>query len=266
MFLDRILTRKRSEVAAARAADADSPLSPLPERTIRPFEARLRHGPAQPAVIAELKKASPSKGLLKPDYDPVALAQAYAELPISCLSVLTDSDFQGELDHLIAVRAAVDLPLLRKDFLVDPYQVDQAYRAGADAILLIVAALTDAEFEAIWSRAQTLGLACLVEVHTTAEADRALQWPVTLLGINNRDLKTFHVDLQQTRTILDHVGARRDGLVVISESGYSTAAQVQQARDWGIEALLIGETFMRAPTLAAGFAQLWGQDAPAGTP
>ena len=261
MFLDRILARKRLEVAAAKAAD---PLTgPLPARTLPPFEARLRRGPAEPTVIAELKKASPSKGLLKPDYDPVALARAYAELPISCLSVLTDADFQGELAHLEAVRAAVDLPLLRKDFMVDPYQVDQAYRAGADAILLIVAALTDAEFDAIWTRARTLGLACLVEVHAAAEADRALQWPVRLLGINNRDLTTFHVDLQQTRTVLDHLGARRDGLLVVSESGYSTPEHVQQARDWGIEALLIGETFMRAPTLAAGFTQLWGQPDPA---
>jgi indole-3-glycerol phosphate synthase len=258
MFLDTILSRKRAEVAEAKALH---PTIDLPQRQVRDFEGALRAGKAHPAIIAELKKASPSKGLLKPDYDPVALAKAYAELPVSCLSVLTDAGFQGEIAHLEAVRAAVDLPLLRKDFMVDPYQVDQAFAAGADAILLIVAALTDAEFEAIWSRAQALGLHCLVEVHAAAEADRALQWPVRLLGVNNRDLTSFHVDLQQTRTVLDHLGSRRDGLLVVSESGYSTAEQVQQARDWGIEALLIGETFMRAPTLAAGFTQMWGESA-----
>jgi indole-3-glycerol phosphate synthase len=255
MFLETILSRKRTEVAEAKATQPTITLSPRP---VRDFEAALRAGRAQPAIIAELKKASPSKGLLKPDYDPVALAKAYADLPVSCLSVLTDAGFMGELAHLEAVRAAVDLPLLRKDFMVHPWQVDQAYAAGADAILLIVAALTDTEFDAIWSRANALGLHCLVEVHASGEADRALQWPVRLLGVNNRNLSTFHVDLQQTKDVLDHLGTRRDGLLVVSESGYSTAEQVQQARDWGIEALLIGETFMRAPTLAAGFTQMWG--------
>lgn len=259
MFLPKILARKRAEVEAAKLA---KPLpETLPERALRPFAGRLRRGGHAPAVIAELKKASPSKGLIRPDYDPAALARQYAELPVSCLSCLTDADFQGELGHLRQVRQAVELPLLRKDFMVDPYQVDEAYLAGADAILLIMAALDDAGFDALWARARALGLAALVEVHDPAEADRALQWPVELLGVNNRDLVSFRVDLQQTKRVLDHLGRRREGVVFISESGYAEPAHVAQARAWGVDALLIGETFMRSPTLAEGFAGLFDDGA-----
>ena len=196
------------------------------------------------AVIAEIKKASPSKGVIREDFDPVAIAEAYQRGGAACLSVLTDRDFfQGHEDYLSAAREACDLPVIRKDFIVDPYQVVEARAIGADCILLIVAALDDATLAELDAAARELGMDVLVEVHDRTELERALRLELDLVGINNRNLRTFETRLETTLDLLDAVPP---GCLVVTESGIHGRADVARMRASGVHAFLVGEAFMRA--------------------
>jgi indole-3-glycerol phosphate synthase len=248
--LDRILDRKVEELAfrrdsvpeaEMRARADDTPYAP------RDMLAALRG--AHVSLIAEVKRASPSKGLLTKDFAPVLTAAAYAHNGASAISVLTDEDFfQGGLAYLTAIRPAVDLPLLRKDFVIDPYQVYEGRAAGADAILLIVAALSDAQLADLYALAVELGMTALVEVHQEWEMERALRLGADLIGINNRDLKTFHVDLATTGRL---AGMVEDDVVLVAESGIHTAADVRAMGRLGASAILVGESLMKAADIVA---------------
>jgi indole-3-glycerol phosphate synthase len=258
-ILERILATKRNEV---RQAQAERPLAALlaqaEARTDRrDFVGALRHRLAagQPAVIAEVKKASPSKGVLRADFDPAAIARSYAANGAACLSVLTDREyFQGAPEYLAQARTASGLPALRKDFIVDSYQVVEASALGADAILLIVAALDDARLHELEALAQSLGLAVLVEVHDAAELERALRLATPLVGINNRNLRTFQTSLETTLALLPSIPA---GRVVITESGILAPPDVARMRAAGVNAFLVGEAFMRAADPGAELARLF---------
>lgn len=249
-ILARILTRKREEVADRSAR---VPLAELQARVqncapARDFTAALqtRILRGEPAVIAEIKRASPSKGLLRADFDPAAIARSYEAGGAACLSVLTDRDFfQGATAFLLAARAACALPVLRKDFMIDPYQIWESRQMGADCILLIVAALSDEQLLELEALARALGLAVLVEVHDAAELERALRLPDSvLIGINNRNLRTFETRLDTTWTLMNAIPA---GRLIVTESGIHTPADVAAMRARGIHAFLVGEAFMRAP-------------------
>jgi len=258
-ILDRILAKKAEEVAAAQAArpreaiEADARAAPPP----RDFEGALRAAIAagRPAVIAEIKKASPSKGVIREDFDPAAIAASYARAGAACLSVLTDrAFFQGAPEYLVAARSACALPALRKEFVVDAYQVAESRALGADAILLIVAALDDARLGALAAQARDLGMAVLVEVHDERELDRAIALPGAILGINNRNLRDFSVSLQTTIRLLPRIPAER---LVVTESGILAQRDVAQMRRHGVHAYLVGEAFMRAPDPGAALAALF---------
>ena len=246
MILDDILAHKRDEVAHRRQTVPASALrdQPLYHEARRGFRAALDRAQA-PAVIAELKCASPSRGVIRANYQPVAHARSYAAAGATCCSVLTDERFfQGSLDHLRAVRAAVALPCLRKDFLVDPYQVDEARAAGADAVLLIVAALADAELVELMNEAKAVGVDALVEVHDAVELERALAAGARLVGVNNRDLKTLEVKLE---TSLALAGRIPDDVTAVAESGIRASADLRRLREAGYDACLVGEQLMSAP-------------------
>ena len=258
-ILEKIVAVKREEIAAAQRkkpldmvrADAESRL------LTRDFEGALRAKIAQgqPAVIAEIKKASPSKGVIREDFIPADIAQSYAEHGAACLSVLTDRDFfQGSADYLKQARASCDLPVLRKDFIVDAYQVYEARVMGADCILLIAACLDDTQMAELEALAHSLGMAVLVEVHDAEELDRALKLKTRLLGINNRNLRTFEVSLNNTLDLLPRVPADR---LLVTESGILGAADVKTMRDAGVHAFLVGEAFMRAPEPGEALAELF---------
>ena len=258
-ILDKIVAVKRQEVAAALArkplaamrADAESRV--LARDFVGAMRAKIAAG--LPAVIAEVKKASPSKGVLRADFIPADIAQSYAEYGAACLSVLTDQQFfQGSVDYLKQARASCDLPVLRKDFMVDPYQVYEARAMGADCILLIAACLDDAQMQSLEALAMSLDMAVLVEVHDGAELQRALQLKTPLLGINNRNLKTFEVSLDTTLGLLKDVPA---GHLLVTESGISTVADVQRMRAAGVQAFLVGEVFMRADEPGQALAELF---------
>ncbi len=259
-ILNKILAVKREEVAAARALVSDAAVREraAAEAPARGFVAaiRARIVAGQPAVISEIKKASPSKGVIRADFRPAEIAVSYEKAGAACLSVLTDKQFfQGAPEYLQAARAACSLPALRKDFLVDPYQVFEARAMGADAILLIVSALSLAEMQEMESIAESLGLGVLVEVHDGAELDLALQLRTPLLGINNRNLRTFEVSLQNTLDLLPRIPADR---IVVTESGILTPGDVAVMRDNKVNAFLVGEAFMRADDPGAGLASLFG--------
>ncbi len=262
-ILARIIARKIEEVAQRRAA---VPLETLQQEaaTMPPargfaaaLEARVAGG--QPAVIAEVKKASPSKGLIREDFDPAQIAASYEAGGAACLSVLTDVDFfQGADAYLQQARAACSLPVLRKDFTIDPYQVVEARALGADCILLIVAALDDDALHTLTALALSLGLDVLVEVHDADELRRALALPAApgvVLGINNRDLRSFRVSLDTTITLKAQVPA---GRLIVTESGILERADVAKMRAAGIDAFLVGEAFMRAPEPGQELARLFG--------
>jgi indole-3-glycerol phosphate synthase len=247
-ILQRILAIKREEIAAARAATPAANMerraraAPAP----RDFEGALRTAIAagRAAVIAEVKRASPSKGLLRADFDPAAIARSYEAGGASCLSVLTDRQyFQGEAAHLAAARGACGLPVLRKDFVIEPYQVFESRSWGADCILLIAAALTVPEMRAFEAEARRLGMATLVEVHDAAELEAALDLDTPLVGVNNRDLRNFETRLETTLALLPRIPADR---IVVTESGISRAQDVAAMRASGVSAFLVGEVFMRA--------------------
>ncbi len=259
-ILRRILDVKREEIARAKAREPYARLLARAEarRDLRDFEAALRAKIAAglPAVIAEVKKASPSKGVLREDFDPAAIGASYAKHGAACLSVLTDARFfQGAPEHLEAARRVSGLPALRKDFIVDEYQVAEARAWGADCILLIVAALDARRLRDLEAAAQSLGMAVLVEVHDAAELDTALALDTPLVGINNRDLRTFEVSLRTTIDLLPAIGTAR---LVITESGILHAADVATMRAAGVHAFLVGEAFMRAPDPGVELARLFG--------
>ena len=256
--LRRILAVKHEEVAADRQIRDALSLRRDAEarRDQRDFAGALRAAVAKGrmGVIAEAKKASPSKGLLRPDFAPATIAASYAAHGATCMSVLTDRQFfQGANADLVAARQACALPVLRKDFVVDTYQVVQAAALGADAVLLIVAALDDAELADFEAVAMALGLSVLVEVHDAAELERALRLRTPLVGVNNRDLRTFDVKLETTLALLPEVPADR---LLISESGIHCLADIRRLRDAGVSACLIGEAFMRAPDPGVALAQM----------
>jgi indole-3-glycerol phosphate synthase len=258
-ILNKIVAVKRQEVAAAmKRKPLDAMRFDAESRVLtRDFAGALRAKIAagKPAVIAEVKKASPSKGVLRSDFIPADIAQSYAEHGAACLSVLTDKEFfQGNIDYLKQARASCDLPVLRKDFIVDPYQVYESRVMGADCILLIAACLDDAQLKTLEALALSLDMAVLVEVHDRAELDRALQLKTPLLGINNRNLQTFEVSLDTTLTLLKDVPADR---LLVTESGITSAADVARLREAKVNAFLVGEAFMRAEDPGVALAALF---------
>jgi indole-3-glycerol phosphate synthase len=260
--LRRILSRKAEEVSERRGR---VPLSALEgaiatQSTPRGFASALTQRAAQrrPAVIAEVKKASPSKGVIREDFVPAQIAASYRAGGAACLSVLTDVDFfQGADAYLEQARGACELPVLRKDFTIDPYQVVEARAIGADAILLIVAALDDVQMQELEQTARELGLDVLVEVHDRAELERALALQTPLVGVNNRDLHTFETRLETTLELLPHYPADR---LAITESGIHTAEDVALMRERGVYSFLVGETFMRAPEPGERLSELFFPD------
>jgi indole-3-glycerol phosphate synthase len=257
-ILDRIVATKREEIAHAKSTTSEvelrARLSDAPPR--RDFFAALA-APGPIKLIAEVKKASPSAGVIRPDFDPVAIAKTYAAHGATCLSVLTDEQyFQGHLDYLTAIRQAVDLPLLRKDFILDTYQIVEARLAGADAVLLIAECLDDCNLRKLHNAAVELGLAPLVELYDPENLPRVLAAGATLIGVNNRDLRTFVVDLDHTLRI------RRDvpeNCVLVGESGIRTRADVERLEAAGVDAILVGESLMREPDMGAAVDRLLGR-------
>ena len=259
-ILNKIVVVKHEEIAAAikrkplavMREDAESRV--LTRDFVGALRGKIAAGKA--AVIAEIKKASPSKGVLRQDFIPADIAQSYAEYGAACLSVLTDKQFfQGSIDYLKQARASCSLPVLRKDFMVDAYQVYEARVMGADCILLIAACLDDAQLKDMEALALSLDMAVLVEAHDATEVERALRLKTPLVGINNRNLKTFEVSLDVTLSLMAQVPADR---ILITESGISTPADVQRLREAKVNAFLVGEAFMRAEDPGVALAQLFG--------
>ena len=258
--LSQILAKKSEEVIAAQLARpfAEVEAAARAQAPTRDFLAALRAKIAdgRPAVIAEIKKASPSKGVLREAFDPPAIAASYERAGAACLSVLTDRPFfQGAAEYLQAARAACALPALRKEFIIDEYQVAESRALGADAILLIVAALEDPQMADLEASALAFGMDVLVEIHDAAELDRALRLKTPLLGINNRNLRNFSVTLDTTFNLLPRIPADR---LVVTESGILTRRDVTMMRDRGVHAFLVGEAFMRAPDPGAALTALFG--------
>jgi indole-3-glycerol phosphate synthase len=260
-ILDKIVAVKREEVAAARSRRSLADLhaeAQVRQGDQRDFAAALRAKVAagQPAVIAEIKKASPSKGVIREHFVPAEIAASYAEHGAACLSVLTDERFfQGSAAYLQQARAACALPVLRKDFMIDEYQVVEARAMGADCILLIVACLSDAQMADLEACAIALGLDVLAEVHDGNELDRALQLKTQLLGINNRNLRSFEVTLDTSLSLLPRVPS---GRLLVTESGILERADVQRMRAAQVHAFLVGEAFMRAVDPGQALAELFG--------
>ena len=263
-ILNKILAVKREEVAAAQAAKplaairAEAEAQPKARDFVGAIREKIGAGgtAAGTAVIAEIKKASPSKGVIRPDFRPAEIAADYEKHGAACLSVLTDRQFfQGSTAYLQQARAACGLPVLRKDFMIDPYQVYEARAMGADAILLIVAALSDAQMAELEVLAFSLGMAVLVESHDAGELDRALMLKTPLQGINNRNLRTFEVSLDTTLSQLGRIPADR---FVVTESGILAPADVALMKQHKVNAFLVGEAFMRAPSPGAELARLFG--------
>ena len=260
-ILARILERKREEIAAGtratsraemrrRAADA-----PAPRGFRAALEARVAEG--RSAVIAEIKRASPSRGIIRRDFDPARIAAGYEHAGAAALSVLTDREFfQGAPEHLRAARAATALPVLRKDFLIDPWQVHEARAMGADCVLLIVAALDDGALRELAELAGEIGLDTLVEVHEETELEYALRLPAPLIGINNRDLRTFETSLATTKRLAARIPA---GRLTVTESGIAAREDVTDLRAHGVHAFLVGEAFMSAPDPGERLAALFGE-------
>ena len=250
-ILSRIADYKRVEVAERRGAGVDLDKAIQAVEQPRGFALALRAAarPGRPALIAEIKKASPSKGLIRPDFDPPALAKAYQAGGATCLSILTDGpSFQGADEFLVAVHAAVSLPCLRKEFLVDPWQVAESRVLGADAILVILAMVGDDVASALMSEANRLGMDALVEVHDEAEMARAVDLGAAFIGVNNRDLRTFVVDLAVTERL---ARLAPPGALLVGESGIFTSEDAARVSDAGASAILVGESLMRQDDVAA---------------
>ena len=260
MILDTIIAHKQKELAAEQKqisiAELEAEVASLPptrnfgaackpKLAVKSRDAITGNGTVK--LIAEVKKKSPSKGIIREDFDPVSIAETYVENGAAAISVLTDRHFfAGELDYLRAIRDVVDVPLLRKDFTIDPYHIYQARVAGADAILLIVAALTAGELRTFMDVAASLSLACLVEVHTEEELAIALDVDAQIIGINNRDLRTFHTDIATTFRLREAIPADK---IVVSESGIYSREDVMRLQEAGVQAMLVGESLMRSPDI-----------------
>lgn len=259
-ILKKILARKAEEISERSQRFSLAELRQMVARLppTRPFRERLEQtiADSQPAIIAEIKRASPSKGLLRDPFHPADIARSYSAFGATCLSVLTDRDFfQGHEDFLRETQTACLLPILRKDFIIDPYQVYEARLIGADCVLLIVAALDDTVLRDLTRLTITLGMDVLVEVHDAEELERALALNTPLIGINNRDLRTFETRLDTTLNLLPRIPADR---IVVTESGIHTSADVTLMREHGVHAFLVGEAFMRADVPGAKLAELFG--------
>ena len=257
MILDTIIAHKQKEL---QIEQEQVPLATLKSKLANlPPTKDFRCAIAQSGninLIAEVKKKSPSKGVIREDFDPIQIAETYAKNGAAAISVLTDVRFfDGRLDYLSSIRQVVDVPLLRKDFTIDPYHIYQARVAGADAILLIVAALTKDQLREFMDIAESLSLASLVEVHTDTELEIALDVGAEIIGINNRDLRTFHTDLATTFSLREFLPT---GKVVVSESGIYTRADVESLREAGVDAILVGESLMRSPDIGEQVRKLIG--------
>lgn len=258
MYLDRIVEVKKKEAAELREktniAELERAISALP--ATKGFHAALRNRKRPMGLIAEVKKASPSKGLIRPDFHPVEIAKAYETAGADCLSVLTDAPhFQGANEYLSAVRETVALPLLRKDFTIDPLQIYEARAIGADAVLLIAAILTKDELKRFMALAADLGLDTLLEVHDRAELETALELDAPLIGINNRNLHTFVTDVKVTEELVRLIP---EGKTIVSESGISRPEEIEYLRSVGADAVLVGEHFMRQNDIGAAVNELMG--------
>ncbi len=247
-ILDQILAVKAEEIANAKRVRGEAAVRRQAEAAEKPRDfvgaLRAKIAAGEPAVIAEIKKASPSQGVLRAPFDPAGIARSYARHGAACLSVLTDERFfQGRPEHLSLARQACGLPALRKDFVIDPYQIHEARALGADCILLIVAALAPAQLRELESAAAALGMAVLVEVHDRPELEVALELATPLIGVNNRSLRSFETSLEPTLALLPHVPPAR---IVVTESGIRAAIDVARLRQAGVRAFLVGEAFMRA--------------------
>lgn len=267
-ILDKIIAVKHKEVAEAKqrlpieAMRAEALAMPAPRDFVGAIRAKIAAG--RPAVIAEIKKASPSKGVIRADFRPAEIAAGYARAGAACLSVLTDKEFfQGAPAYLRAAKAACGLPVLRKDFMIDPYQVYEARAMGADCILLIVAALTLGQMQELEDIAMELGMAVLVESHDGAELDQALQLKTPLIGVNNRNLRTFETRLETTLDLLPRIrcaanSGRQEEKIAITESGILVPADITRMRDAGVHVFLVGEAFMKADDPSSELARLFG--------
>lgn len=260
MFLDKIVATKKIEVQRLQEtfslAEAENKIAAMP--ACLGFERAISSGRKRSmGLIAEVKKASPSKGLIRPDFDPVSIARSYEAAGTDCISVLTDVDyFQGSNEYLSAVRQAVGVPILRKDFTIDARQIYEARLIGADAILLIAAILTTSEMRQFLTTARELGLDTLVEVHDREELERVLELDATLIGINNRNLRTFVTDLHTTEELIRHIPGDK---TAVSESGIASPEEIAYLSSIGAHAVLVGETFMRKPVIEDAVTELMGR-------
>lgn len=254
-ILNRIMDHKRTEIAAARGRVSIAELELLAKQAPPPrdFAAALRAKHPM-GLIAEVKRASPSAGLIRADFDPVAIAKTYAENGAACISVLTDEKFfQGHLDYLRQIRAAVDLPLLRKDFILDEYQIIEARAAGADCVLLIAECLDQAQLVDLYAVASSLGMQALVELHDACHLDRVLRLNPILMGVNNRDLRVMKTNLDHCIELRKLVGSE---VLFVGESGIHTREHVERLMSGGVHAMLVGETLMKSPDIGAKVREL----------
>ena len=243
-MLNEIVAKKREEVERSKKSMSISALKERIARRQAPLDFAHALSGGSIRLIAEVKRASPSRGLLCLNFDPVELAKTYAQGGAAAISVLTEANyFQGSIEHLAAIREEVRLPLLRKDFIFDQYQIYESGAYGADALLLIAAILSQEQLEGLLSLSRSLGLSCLVEVHNEAEVERALLSGAKIIGINNRDLNTFKVDINTTRRLCSLIPEKR---IVVSESGIRSRGDVEKLKGWGVNAVLVGETLVTA--------------------